>query len=177
MEVKNYIGEVWKDIADYEGLYQVSNFGRVRSLKYRKTEKIQIMKSFNRNSYLAVCLAKDSRTKFYNIHRLVAAAFLPNPNNLPCVNHKNEIKTDNRVENLEWCSYSYNNKYSNVNDKSAMSRRKPVIQYSSDNVILNIFKSATEASKQTGCNRNKIGACCLGKRKMCGGYRWSFIEE
>ena len=107
--------EIWRDIKDYEGLYQVSNFGRVRSLNYNKTGEIKIMKlKKTRDGYLRVGLRKNGKQKWISIHRLVAEAFIPNPLNLPCVNHKiegEEGKKINTVENLEWCTYKYNTNY------------------------------------------------------------------
>lgn len=112
--------EIWKDIAGWEGLYQVSNCGRVRSVKrtvwdnrgYYKNVPEKILKAGKtKNGYMLVVLIKDGVGKSHKVHQLVAKAFIPNPSNLPIINHKNEIKSDNRVENIEWCSYSYNNSY------------------------------------------------------------------
>ena len=112
METKNYIGEIWKPVIGYYGLYEVSNFGRVKSINYNKTGKERLMKQVvNKQGYYQVTLHKNGSMAAKKVHRLVAEAFIPNPNNLPCVNHKNEDKTDNRVENLEWCSIEYNNRY------------------------------------------------------------------
>lgn len=113
--------EVWKDIPDYKNLYQISNFGRVKSLErliYRKNgnyivkEKILKNKT-NTKGYLSISMCKNGKVKYVMIHRLVAQAFIPNPNNFPCINHKDENKQNNCVENLEWCTYSYNNTYNN----------------------------------------------------------------
>lgn len=106
-------GEIWKDIEGYKGIYQVRNMGRVRSLtrkvwNYTKPGRI-LRPGSKKNGYLHVCLINGSkREKHAHVHRLVAAAFIPNPDNLPEVNHKNYDKTDNRVENLEWCTSRYN---------------------------------------------------------------------
>ena len=109
--------EIWKDIPEYEGLYQVSNLGNIKSLEKskgwckikEKTLKLRI----DKDGYYRVILSKNSKPKMFLVHRLVAQAFIPNPNNLPEINHKNEIKTDNRVENLEWCTQLYNLHYGN----------------------------------------------------------------
>lgn len=111
--------EQWKDVVGYEGLYEVSNLGRVRSLdrkiKYKNSFKTvkgkYIQQRYEPYGHLMVRLCKDGKKKQYYVHRLVAQAFLPNPYNLPCINHKNEIPDDNRPENLEWCTVAYNNTY------------------------------------------------------------------
>ena len=103
--------EIWKDIEGYENLYQVSNLGRVKSLNYNHTGKEKIMKAKKDKGYLRVQLYKDGKPKFYSVHRLVATSFLPNPNNLSQVNHIDEDKSNNIVDNLEWCSAKYNSNY------------------------------------------------------------------
>ncbi len=110
MEIK----EIWKDVIGYENLYQISSLGRVKSLgnggSNNSKERIMKLKLGSRG-YYEVSLCKEGKHKSFTIHRLVAQAFLDNPNNYPCVNHKNEVKTDNRVDNLEWCTQAYNNIY------------------------------------------------------------------
>lgn len=108
---RKIIIEEWKDIKGYENKYQISNLGRVKALDYRRTGKEQIISIKNNKGYSEVALWKDSKRKMFMVHRLVAQAFIPNPNNLPQVNHKDENKTNNIVENLEWCTQSYNNSY------------------------------------------------------------------
>ena len=116
--------EIWKDIQGYEGLYQVSNFGNVISLNFRnKKEKYKIAQRILNNGYFSVTIHKNGKKQTIEVHRLVAIAFLPNPFNLPCVNHINENKLDNRAENLEWCTWSYNNKYGKGNKKRTESKK------------------------------------------------------
>lgn len=109
--------EIWKDIKGYEGLYQISNYGRVKSLprmmKNRKCEEIIKAPSVLPKGYLKVSLCKNGKIKYFFIHRLVAEAFIPNPNNFPCVNHKDCNPRNNEVSNLEWISYKENNSYKN----------------------------------------------------------------
>lgn len=108
------MNEFWKDIEGYEGRYQVSNLGNVKSLNYNHTGKEKIMKpQLCNKGYLRVELCKDNKRQKYLIHKLVADAFIPNPNNLPCVNHKDENRLNNNYENLEHCTYTYNNTYGN----------------------------------------------------------------
>lgn len=114
--------EIWKDIPGYEGLYQVSNLGRVkappkcvgRGKKYLVGERMLSLKP-TRRGYVRVHLDKDGDRKFFSVHRLVAMVFIDNPLGLPCVNHKNEIKDDNRVDNLEWCTEEYNSNFGSRN--------------------------------------------------------------
>jgi len=122
--------EEWKDIKGFEGLYQVSTLGRVRSLdRYvkAKSASLKLIKGciiktwINRCGYVQVHLCKNSHTKPHLVHRLVAEAFISNPNNYPCVNHKSEKKTENNVENLEWCTYSYNTKFGTCPERRSKS--------------------------------------------------------
>ena len=113
--------EEWKDIEGYERLYQVSNLGRVKSLERTRTiripEKILSLSSIDAYGYNVVCLSKDGVQKSLTIHRLVGSAFIPNPNNYPCINHSDEIKTNNKSNNLEWCSYEENNNHGTRNNR------------------------------------------------------------
>lgn len=117
--------EIWKDITGYEGYYQVSNLGRIRSLDryvfngqayYLVKGSIKVLRH-NNWGYCQVKLSKGDKTKMFLVHRLVASAFIPNPDNLPCVNHIDEDKTNNCVDNLEWCSIAYNNAYNGLNSR------------------------------------------------------------
>lgn len=170
--------EVWKDISGYEGLYQVSNLGRVKSLTREITNNGmsylingKILKENKlANGYLKVCLSANGNSKLHYVHRLVAQAFIPNPNHYPMVNHKDEDKTNNLVENLEWCTAKYNNAYSDV----WRSRRKKILQFSKNMLLINTYISQCEAERKTGINQAHISECCLGKRKTAGGYVWRF---
>lgn len=175
--------EIWKDIEGYEGLYQVSNFGRVR--RFYKNGKVRILKPLsNKKGYLRVNLRKDNLLKTLSIHRLVAQAFLPNPNNLSQVNHKDEDKTNNNVSNLEWCDAKYNLNYGSRNEKASIKLKnhqklsKVVIQIDKNtNVVINIFPSIREAERQTGFSNAHIQKCCKGKYKTTGGYKWEYKES
>ena len=154
--------EIFKPIEGYEDLYEVSNEGNVRN----KTTG-RLLKPGGAKGYLKVLLYKDGICKSKSIHRLVAETFLPNPNHYPQVNHIDENKLNNNVDNFEWCSAQYNIDYS---------KSKPVAQFSLDGRLLNTYKSIREASRQTGIPNPNICNCCLGKGyKSAGGFIWKFV--
>lgn len=162
--------EVFKDINGYEGLYQVSNLGNVKSLNYLRTGKERILKPGERRGYLYVTLCKDIKHKNYDIQRLVADAFIPNPLHLPCINHKDENKHNNFIENLEWCTYSYNNTYNNRHLKVA--EKQSIAIYC---VELNkVFPSTREACRITGIHHQNINKCLKGRYKTAGGFHWTY---
>lgn len=178
--------EIWKDIDGYEGDYMVSNWGNVKSLERLDSlghlRKERILKPLkNTKGYLFVVLCKDGKMKTFKAHRLVAEAFLDNPDNLPQVNHKNEIKDDNRVENLEWCSAKYNTNYGTCQQRRAEKRRndkrsKTVYQYTLDGKFIAEYPSTQEVERQTGYANQHISACCNGKRKTSYGYIWCYRQ-
>lgn len=178
---KNLSNEVWRDIEDYPG-YQVSNLGRVRSLDYRHTGQTAVLKlGENGDGYLRVDLCKNGKRKSCKVHRLIAIAFIPNPLNLPEVNHINEDKTDNRVENLSWVSHIQNINHGTRNQRQAETQKnrsdcsKRVAQYTLDGTLIAVYPSACEAARQTDFKQASISTCCLGKRKKTGGYIWKYI--
>lgn len=169
--------EIWKDILGYEGKYQVSNRGNVKSLNYRRTGKEKILKgSDDGTGYLRVGLWKDGNAKECTIHRLVAQAFLPNPDNLPQINHKDEDKYNNCVENLEWCSSQYNMTYNDRAKKVGNKLSRPVIGINKVSGLIVEFASAHEASRQLGISQSNITQCCQGKYKSAGGYVWYYAD-
>lgn len=182
--MKNICIEEWRAVVGYEGLYEVSSFGRVKSLpkvwlKYDGTplrQKERILKERpTRNGYLRVCLRKNGKSTDAYIHRLVCEAFLPNPHSFSDVNHKDENKLNNHIENLEWCSRSFNNNYGSHNEKSAISRGKPVAKYSLSGKLLKTYPSARSADRDTGIDQSLIGLVCKGVYKQAGGFIWKFI--
>ena len=160
--------EHWRAIAGYEGLYEVSDQGRVKSLNYKRTRNEKILKPIKHTGgYFQVILHKDGKVKNTLVHRLVADAFIPNPNNLKTVNHKDEVKTNNVASNLEWMSQADNKRYSA--NKSVQMFDK------STGELLATFPSICEAWRVTGIANPSISACCLGKRKSAGGYVWKYL--
>lgn len=173
--------EIWKDIKGYEGLYQVSNYGRVKSLPRNNTIKQpRILKNgYSHKGYCIVALSKNNNRRSYRVHRLVAQAFIPNPNNLPEVNHIDENKLNNNINNLEWCDSKYNNTYGNRIGIASMKCSKPVSMFDKEGKYIRTYKSCTEASKETDISMCHISSCCLNRygRKTAGGYIWKYESE
>lgn len=168
--------EIWKPIKDYEGLYEVSNFGKVKSIPRNGTIKeTKILKQYiDRYGYLYVALSKNDSQKKKKVHRLVAEAFIPNPENKPEVNHKWGIKTDNRASELEWATTSENLKHAIENK---LRKTRNVVQYNRDGELIKKWSSSKEASKALNIDDSSIYKCCKGKRKTVGGYIWRYENE
>lgn len=164
--------EFWKEIKGYEGLYQVSNYGRVKSLYWNNERIMKTAKG--KDGYLLVQLWKNKKGKMYSVHRLVAQAFIPNPDNLPIINHKDEKPSNNHVENLEWCDYIYNNNYGTTKQRRADKQSKTVYQYNLKGEFVAEYPSTMEIQRQLGFNNGGIVACCNGKIKTAYGYKWTY---
>ena len=160
--------EIWKTINEHPD-YKVSNIGRVKSIKFNKE---RILKTQNVNGYQRVILFSDGKYKNMYIHRLLAEAFIPNPDNLPEVNHRNEIKTDNRLENLEYCDAKYNMNFGTRTQRAAKSKSKPV-RCIETNII---YPSSKEVQRKLGFAQGNICKCCNGKIKSAYGYHWEYVE-
>lgn len=179
--------EIWKDVINYEGLYKISNYGRVISCK--KNEKL--LKPLNCNGYLKVVLCKNGKVKNELLHRLVAQHYIQNPNNYNEVNHKDENKTNNNADNLEWCSHKYNINYGTGNLRRALKEKtskekvpkkikhyignknsKKIIQYDLQGNFIREWESISSASKEL--NLKKIWEVCNKKRNKCGNYIWRY---
>lgn len=161
--------EEWRPIVGYEGLYEVSSWGRIKN-RHGKLRKQRI----DRYGYQKVNLSKNGIYKTFLVHRLVAQVFIPNPNNYHIINHKDYTPLNNRVDNLEWCDTKYNVNYGDGNIKREKSAIKtPIIQMDLNGNILKIFRSFKEA-KRNGFNMADIYLCCQGKRKTHKGYKWKY---
>ena len=167
------IVRVWKSIEGYEGLYEISNLGEVKSLYYRNTFKSKIIKpKINKEGYLFVGLCKDGKVKQVFIHRLVTLNFIPN-NDIEKVevNHIDEDKTNNNVNNLEWVTPKENSNHGTHNERISKALSKKVLCVETGI----IYSSANEIKEKLGLNNSSISKCCNGKQKTSGGYHWKFI--
>ena len=181
--------EHWKEIKGYEGLYMVSNLGNVKSLGSDKWHKGKILNPHldGKKNYLLVGLHKNGKLFHKQVHRLVAETFISNPNNYPVVNHKDECKTNNNVENLDWCTIKYNSTYGNARFKNVISRtknksknsEKPILMLDLNGNVIREFRSCYDASRFTGLSRTIIRYCCIGNKrnKTAGGYKWKYKES
>lgn len=170
--------EIWKPIKGYEN-YEVSTLGRVKSIGNDKMRKEKILKpADDGRGYLFVVLYKNGNKKPCKIHRLVAETFIPNTDNLPCINHKDENKSNNSVCNLEFCTYKYNTHYSRTWEKAIPKanevRRKQVLQFTKDWSFVKEYESLSEAFRQTGISIGNISSCCNGRYKSAGGFIWKY---
>lgn len=159
--------EIWKDVKGFEGLYQVSNIGNVRRKKHLLFKTLR--------NYYGVKLCKNNIKCFKYIHRLVAEAFIPNPDNKPQVNHIDGNKLNNNVNNLEWVTISENGKHAYKIGLEKPTRISPVLQYDLKGNFIKEYVSIKEAKKENK-KCSKISACCQGKRKTAGGYVWKYKE-
>lgn len=179
------MSEIWRDIEGYERLYQISNLGRVKSLK-RNTAHNRIMKpKKDKYGYLYIGLCKNGELSYKKIHRLVARAFIPNYNNLPQINHIDGNKTHNCVSNLEWCDASYNQKhaYRLGLSKSWMKGKfgkdckfsRKVYQYSLDGHLLKIWNSISDVNRELDIPVPNVVRSCKEDTRTAGGYKWKYV--
>ena len=166
--------EIWKPVLGYEGLYEVSNFGRVKSIFYKRQGKEIILKPCFARDYLTVMLCKNKTKKHHSLHRLVWEAFTgPIPEGMQ-VNHINEDKTDNRLENLNLMTCKENINWGTGIKRQSASRSVPIVQYDKNGNYIKQWASATEVQKQLGFNQRNISANCRNKRKTAYGFVWRY---
>lgn len=170
--------EIWKTVIYdgevYEG-YEVSNMGRIRSLNYRRTGKIQVMKpTTDTNGYLQARLMRDGKQKICLVHRLVATAFIENSDieNKTEINHIDENKKNNRADNLEWVTHKKNINHGTRNERTAKAISKKICCVETGIV----YESTREVERKTGLNHSSISKCCNGKQKTVGGYHWEYVN-
>ena len=160
--------EIWEEAIGFEGLYEISKSGKVkkkdRLLRQRKNNK----------GYFLVDLYKNGIRHQLLVHRLVAQAFIKNPNNYPCVNHKDENKENNNADNLEWCSQKYNMNYGSCPRRIGEANSKSVIQHDKNGNVVGKYNSIICAERMTGISNGSIGDCLHKRRKSAGGYLWQY---
>ena len=170
--------EIWKNIENYPD-YMVSNLGRVKSIKFGKEKLLKHSK--DKYGYFKVLLSKNGKSKNLKIHRLVAKAFIPNPDNKEFIDHINTNKTDNRVENLRWCTCKENqnnpNTLNNIDKANKRRCNKPILQFTLDNCFVKLWVSASEIEKKLGFDHSMISRCCLNKVVRCYGYKWQYYDN
>lgn len=175
--------EEWKDIKGYEGIYQVSSKGRIKSLKFGKE---RLLKYALQDGYQRVKLCKDGKQKLHFIHRLVAEAFIPNTDNKPCIDHINTIRTDNRVENLRWVTSkeNCNNPLTIINIKNSNTFKgkkgklnhnsKTTLQFDLDGNFIKKWDSVADIKRELGISVGCVSSCCRGEIKTAYGYLWKY---
>ena len=181
--------EIWKDVVGYEGYYKVSNLGNVYSFPRKHTKGGLLKGKPDKNNYLRVTLTKNSKQKLCGIHRLVAIAFLPNINNLPMINHKDENPKNNNVDNLEWCDAKYNNNYGTRNIKIGQKHKgkyvpkgddswnaRKIYQCDKNGNIIKKWNSIVGIERTTGYSATNIKYCLSGKQHYSYGFIWRYCE-
>ena len=188
--------EIWRDIKGYEGYYQVSNLGKVRSLdRYivnKKGERKHFTEKYlaqvSRRDYLGVTLSKNNKSKMFSTHILVAETFIPNPENKPEINHIDGNKQNNKVDNLEWCTrsenelHAYKNGLANPSDRQKQAAKKyakenyskKVVQYSLNGEFIKEWNSMHDVWRELGIRPSYICRCCKGLRRQTCGYIWKY---
>ena len=189
--MERFENEIWEPVIGFEGHYEVSNYGRVKALRrtiYRndgrvRTMKEKILQLLDSHGYKSVMLCKEGKGKMYRVHRLVATAFIPNPKGLPIINHKDENKANNSVENLEWCDRHYNLYYRNAIGRMIETKvvkgygKKAVLQYELNGTFVKEYPSIDDASRSLNISSCTISLCCSGGHSNAGGYQWKIKND
>ncbi len=180
--------EIWKPVVGFEGLYEVSNTGKIKSLKRQRITKgngitisneRMLKPKINKFGYSTVCLFKNAKRKYCMVHRIVAMAFIPNQYNKSEVNHKDGNKINNHVSNLEWNTSTENKRHAyetGLNGGEHIPNRKRVSQYDISDQFIATFPSIAEAERKTGIRHSSIWMCCNHKYKTAGGYIWKYTD-
>ena len=178
--------EVWKDVVGFEGIYQISNNGKLRSLDrivvakagWVKREKGMDIKTntIQNSGYVKVDLHKNGKAYGKLLHRLVAEAFIENPRNYPQINHKDQNKLNNSADNLEWCTQMYNNHYGDCMERGAETQRRKFYQKDLDGNVVKIWSGFKKMQRETGYQRKTVYLCCIGKRDSYMGYKWEYAD-
>lgn len=174
--------EEWRDVENYEGKYQISNLGRLRSFA-RSVEPLIFAPHYDKDGYIMYGLRRNGKIYTKKAHRLVASAFIPNKDNLPQINHIDEDKTNNRVSNLEWCSHLYNNRYGTKRQRIsfyAMYRGhtlRKIRQYTKDGLLVKEHISSRMAERETDIKHQNIIETCRGGQTQSGGYLWCYADD
>lgn len=191
------MNEIWKPYSGYEGLYEVSNTGKCRSVEHTVTRIVNggvrvspykgkiLKKHISKNGYVMISLSKNGKVSHKTLHRMVAETFIPNPNNYRCINHKDENKENNIVENLEWCTNKYNSNWgtnpqrTSVRQNNKPSRHRKVSQFTLDGKFVKTFYAASHAQKELGVDASRVISCCRGKKGSfsAGGFKWKYDDE
>lgn len=186
LSLEDFEGEVWKDVVGYEGRYKVSNYGRVKSLArsfkagFLFIHRADFILKYNKSNlgYFRVFLFIGKNKKMFSVHRLIALAFIPNPNNLPYINHKNEDKRDNRIENLEWCTAKYNTNYGTARERGIINRMrlysKTICQYERNGKFIKKYDNLKNVTEIFGYDRHPISKVCNGHSYTAYGYVWRY---
>lgn len=177
--------EIWKEVNGFEGQYEVSNKGRIRSVDrlVNQQGRIQLYKGcimspyVNNSGYLMIRLSKGNKKYSFTIHRIVACAFVANPNNYPCVNHKDEDKMNNNSENLEWCTNKYNINYGTATLRRSVKMGTKICQYDLEGNLIRQYFSIKNAAKVNGLSSSTIGDCVRGYICQSHGYIWIKTNE
>lgn len=164
--------EIWKDVRGYEGLYQVSNYGRVKRT-FKKKERFLSGRA-DKDGYIEVILSKNQTKKYVRLHRLVAETFILNPGNKPQVNHKDRNKQNNDASNLEWVTCSENVIHAFTTGRGV--HHTPVVQYEKNGEIVGFWDSIATASRSLNINSPNIVSCCHGRIPSAGGFVWQYRE-
>lgn len=170
--------EEWRDIKGFDGVYQVSNLGRVKRIApSRRYPSEHIMSPHDiGKGYLSVFLLYGNKKKVMKIHRAVAEAFIPNPNQYPEVNHKDENPSNNRVENLEWCTHEYNSRYGTRGERIGQAHAKAVVQCSLLGTFIRRWESISEITDTYGYDQSNLCKCLTGKYNNAYGYVWKYVK-